>query len=58
MFFTRMSCTSSLLKLWHEPKVIAILKPNEDPSVPGNYRMIFLLSIAFEVFKRLLLRRF
>jgi len=49
--------TSILPKIWHEAKVIAILKPNKSANEPHNYRPISLLSTAYKLFEKLLLAR-
>lgn len=42
---------------WPESKVIAILKPNKEPTDPKNYRPISLLSSTYKLFERMILAR-
>ncbi len=44
-------------KLWRKSRVIAILKPGKDSSIPKNYRPISLLCHTYKLFERLLLNR-
>ena len=49
--------THKLPKVWKKAHVMALLKPEKDPSVPKNYRPISLLSHTYKLFERLLLNR-
>lgn len=42
---------------WLESKVIAILKPNKEPTDSKNYRPISLLSSTYKLFERMILAR-
>lgn len=42
---------------WKRGKIIPILKPGKDPSVPTSYRPITLLSAISKIFERLILER-
>ena len=44
-------------KLWRKSRVIAILKPGKDSSLPKNYRPISLLCHTYKLFERMLLNR-
>jgi len=46
----------TLLKLWREAKVVAILKPNKSGDVVNNFRPISLLSVVYKLFKRMHLK--
>jgi hypothetical protein len=43
---------------WCESKVIAILKPNKEPTDPKKYRPISLQSSTYKLFERMILARF
>lgn len=45
--------SSTLPKIWHEAKVIALLKPHKHANDPHSYRPISLVAL-YKVFKRLL----
>ena len=49
--------TNKIPKIWRKSKVIALLKPGKDPSVPKSYRPISLLCHTYKLFERLLLNR-
>ena len=49
--------TLKLPKIWKKAHVMALLKPEKDPSVPKNYRPISLLSHTYKLFERLILNR-
>ena len=44
-------------KVWRKSRIIAILKPGKDSSIPKNYRPISLLCHTFKLFERLVLNR-
>lgn len=44
-------------KLWRKSKVIAILKPGKDSSLPKSYRPISLLCHTYKLFERMILNR-
>lgn len=47
--------SNNIPKSWHESKIIAILKPNKEPTDPKNYRPISLLATTYKLFERLIL---
>ena len=44
-------------KLWRKSKVIAILKPGKDSTLPKSYRPILLLCHTYKLFERMILNR-
>ena len=44
-------------KLWRKSKVIAILKPGKDSTLPKSYRPISLLCHTYKLFERMILNR-
>jgi len=57
-FFFRIMATHSIPKFWRKAKVIAVEKPNEDPSLAVIYRQISLLSVCYKLLERLALQLF
>ena len=49
--------TQKLPKLWRKSKVIAILKPEKDSTLPKSYRPISLLCHTYKLFERMILNR-
>ena len=49
--------SNNIPKSWRVSKVIAILKPNKEPTDPKNYRPISLLSSTYKLFERMILAR-
>ena len=49
--------TQKYLKLWRKSKVIAILKPGKDSTLPKSYRPISLLCHTYKLFERMILNR-
>ena len=49
--------SNKFTKLWRKSRVIAILKPGKDSSLPKNYRPISLLCHTYKLFERMLLNR-
>ncbi|CAH1248509.1 Hypp8181 [Branchiostoma lanceolatum] len=49
--------TNRIPKIWRKSRVIALLKPGKDPSIPKNYRPISLLCHTYKLFERLILNR-
>ena len=45
-FFSRIIATHTIPKIWRKAKVIAVEKPDKDPSLAANYRPISLLSVC------------
>ena len=43
--------------IWRQSKVIAILKPGKDSSIPKNYRPISLLCHTYKLYDRMILNR-
>ena len=43
--------------IWGQSKIIAILKPGKDSSIPKNYRPIFLLCHTYKLYERMILNR-
>ena len=43
--------------IWRQSKIIAILKPGKDSSIPKNYRPISLLCHAYKLYERMILNR-
>ena len=56
-FFSRIMATHSISKIWRKAKVIAVEKPDKDPSLAANYRPISLLSVCYKLLERLALQR-
>jgi len=56
-FFSRIMATDSISKIWRKAKVIAVEKPDKDPSLAANYRPISLLSVCYKLLERLALQR-
>ena len=44
-------------KLWRQSKIIAILKPGKDSTIPNSYRPIFLLCHTYKLYERMILNR-
>ena len=55
--FNHSLSTNRIPKIWRKSRVIALLKPGKDPSIPKNYRPISLLCHTYKLFERLLLNR-
>ena len=49
--------TQKFPKLWRKSKVIAILKPAKDSTLPKSYRPISLLCHTYKLFERMILNR-
>ena len=49
--------THKLPEVWKKAHVMALLKPEKDPSAPKNYRPISLLNHTYKLIERLLLNR-
>ena len=49
--------TQKFPKLWMKSKVIAILKPGKDSTLPKSYRPISLLCHTYKLFERMILNR-
>jgi hypothetical protein len=49
--------SNNIPNTWRESKVIAILKPNKEPTDPKNYRPISLLLSKYKLFERMILAR-
>ena len=49
--------TQKFPKLWRKSKVIAILKPGKDSTLPKSYRPISLLCHTYKLFERMILNR-
>ena len=43
--------------IWRQSKIIAILKPEKDSSIPKNYRPISLLCHTYKLYERMILNR-
>ena len=43
--------------VWRQSKIIAILKPRKDSSIPKNYRPISLLCHTYKLYERMILNR-
>ena len=43
--------------IWRQYKIIAILKPGKDSSIPKNYRPISLLCHTYKLYERMILNR-
>ena len=43
--------------VWRQSKIIAILKPGKDSSIPKNYRPISLLCHPYKLYERMILNR-
>ena len=43
--------------IWRQSKIIAILKPGKDSSIPKNYRLISLLCHTYKLYERMILNR-
>ena len=43
--------------VWRQSKIIAILKPGKDSSIPKNYRPISLLCYTYKLYERMILNR-
>ena len=43
--------------VWRQSKIIAILKPGKDSSIPKNYRQISLLCHTYKLYERMILDR-
>ena len=43
--------------IWRQSKIIAILKPGEDSSIPKNYRPISILCHTYKLYERMILNR-
>ena len=56
-FFSRITATHSVLKIWRKAKAIAVEKPGKDLSLAANYRPISLLSVCYKLLERLVLQR-
>ena len=46
-----------LTKLWRQPKIIAILKPDKDSAMPKSYIPISLICHMYKLYERLILNR-
>ena len=49
--------TQKFPKLWRKSKVIAILKPGKDSTLPKSYRLISRLCHTYKLFERMILNR-
>ena len=49
--------TQKFPKLWRKSKVVAILKPGKDSTLPKSYRPISLLCHTYKLFERMILNR-
>ena len=49
--------TQKFPKLWKKSKVIAILKPGKDSTLPKSYRLISLSCHTYKLFERMILNR-
>ena len=56
-FLSRVLLESSLPRFWRQAKVIALLKPGKDPTLPASYRPIALLNVSLKTLERLILHR-
>jgi hypothetical protein len=57
-FFNKILRTSEILNKWCETKVVAILKPGKDPTLPGSFRPISLSGCDRKIMKKMLSTRF
>ncbi len=55
--FNNCLTTCNIPPIWRKAKVVAILKPGNDPLSPKSYRPISVLCISFKLFERLILTR-
>ena len=55
--FNRSVETNRILKIWRKSRVIALLKPGKDLSLPKSFRPVSLLCHPFKLFEKLLLGR-
>jgi len=55
--FNTCATTLSIPKVWRKAKVVALLKPNKDPSNAKSYRPVSLLCILFKLYERMILAR-
>jgi hypothetical protein len=49
--------TNSMPKIWRQSRIIAILKPGKDASVPKSYRPISLLCHLYKLYERMILNK-
>ena len=56
-FFNNCTETKKNPKLWRQAKVVALQKPQKDPSIAKNFRPTFLLCHTYKLFERLILNR-
>jgi len=56
-FFSRIMAAHSIPKIWKKVTVIAVEKPDKDPSLAAKYRPISLLSVCYKLLGRLALQR-
>jgi hypothetical protein len=43
------------LSAWKNARVVSIMKPGKDPTVPSSYRLISLLETVGKLFEKILL---
>ena len=49
--------TQRLPRLWRQARVVALLKPGNDPSSPKSFRLISILCHLYKLYERLILNR-
>lgn len=57
LLFSSILESGKLPAIFRKTKIIALLKPGKDPSLPQSYRPIALLSISYKLLERLILNR-
>ena len=55
--FNACATTYCIPKIWRKARVVALLKPEKDPTDPASYRPISLLCVLYKLYERLLLER-
>ena len=56
-FYNKCLSTTTIPKKWRRAKVVALLKPNKDPTSPKSYRPISLLCTTYKLYERLILNQ-
>jgi len=56
-FFLKIITDNSIPKIWRKVKVIAIEKPNKDPTMAASYRPVSLVSVCYKLLERVIFPR-
>ena len=56
-FYNKCLLTMTTPRKWRQARVVALLKPNKEPTNPKSYRPISLLCTTYKLYERLILNR-